>query len=682
MKKIVLLVLFLTTFVFASNQCIVCHKGIEDIREHDSLMMKAILEVAEKAGHIGNDCIVCHGGNPKTKKKKYAHKGTVKYFKTHKGPKEFYPAPASSTINKNTCGVCHPNQVASQNNSLMATQQEKIQDALWSFGAKEGYTHTIANYTTKNPEDNSSRLGTQTYRDYMQKLSSMEPQAFPLKTEKLPDAPSMKEIHKDPSLAVYSYLNQENSGATTGCGSCHVPTSNSGYYEGNDKSTTKKRSGHILTHQIQSSRNVNVSVNDINYSGIPVESCATCHNSGKSIGYSYEGVMQMDSKRFLHMKEDIHYEKGMLCQDCHTSNDMHGDGFLSGASQAAVEIECQDCHGTTKSYPWELPIGYGDEFSKTEVEGEARGVAQSVAEYLKQGFVSEKEDGFILSARGNPLVKAVKKGNTILLHLASGKDIELKPLKLLKEQNRLSQKALIAMDVIDSHTQDMECYSCHASWAPQRYGSDISIEYVKNKKKASVKFTHSQSYIRWEEPALAQNGEGRVSPVIPQNLTSMTPLQPHTMRKEARSCESCHTSDKALGLGIDGGKFYADIKDDSSRFVDENGTQLMRVGGHFTLAKALGQKEIDKLDRRGICMSCHYKIPEGNLAISAMSHIAEMAEIEIDNKEHQSILNKILNIGAWFQIFFVVFVLLMFVYIIYTVFIKKRSINPRNRGWK
>ena len=65
-----------------------------------------------------------------------------------------------------------------------------------------------------------------------------------------------------------------------------------------------------------------------------------------------------------------------------------------------------------------------------------------------------------------------------------------------------------------------------------------------------------------------------------------------------------------------------------------------------------------------------------------MTHIAEMAEIEIDNKEHQNILNKILNIGAGTQIIGGASILLLFMYIVYTLFIKKKSINPRNRGWK
>lgn len=742
MNKIALIVILLSSLLFGANECIVCHKGIEDIRDRDSGMMKAILEVADKAGHKGNDCIVCHGGNPSNKSVKYAHKGTVKYFKTNKGPKDYYPAPGSSWINENSCGACHPNQVGSQMNSLMMTEQGKIQGAMWSFGAKEGYRHSAATHTTKNPDSPDKRLGSDVYIKYMEKLATFEPQAFPKETQELPDAPTVEEVHKDPSVAVYTYLRQDGYKSRQkrglGCASCHIPYSSEG--------------GHLLSHQIQSSRKVKVSVNDINYSGVSVETCSSCHNRGKSIGTSYQGLMQREyqstfdkevngqaklhPKSYLHMKEDIHYQKGMLCQDCHTSNDLHGDGFLSGANAATVEIECQDCHGTTKKYPWELPIGYSDEFNTTDAKGKKRGVASSVAEYLKQGYISEPEDGYILTARGNPLPKAVKKGNKIIMHLASGKDIELKPLKLLKETQALSKKALIAMDVIESHTKKMECYTCHATWAPQLYGGNLKIDYsdakqnpdfikashdkdihgitgkMRDLKKYLVpgQVTETRSYLRWEDPALAQNGEGRVSPVVPGNQTTITvigkdkeallshhifkipnvegageegqnaidmaPIQPHTIQKEPRSCESCHVSEKALGLGD------SNLKYDYSQFIDENATQLMTVGHHFKLSGPLSKEQRDKLERRGVCISCHQDIPKGNLAVSIITHMSEMSEMHIDTKMHSGILNKLLNIGAWFQVIGGFLLILLIMFAIYIFFLKKEPKNPRNEGWK
>jgi hypothetical protein len=55
-----------------------------------------------------------------------------------------------------------------------------------------------------------------------------------------------------------------------------------------------------------------------------------------------------DPERFrkaVHLK-DIHLERGMHCVDCHFEQDVHGDGHLYGSVRDAIEIACEDCHGT------------------------------------------------------------------------------------------------------------------------------------------------------------------------------------------------------------------------------------------------------------------------------------------------------------------------------------------------
>jgi hypothetical protein len=43
---------------------------------------------------------------------------------------------------------------------------------------------------------------------------------------------------------------------------------------------------------------------------------------------------------------DIHLERGMHCADCHFAQDSHGDTRLYGEVRAAIEITCEDCHGS------------------------------------------------------------------------------------------------------------------------------------------------------------------------------------------------------------------------------------------------------------------------------------------------------------------------------------------------
>ena len=48
---------------------------------------------------------------------------------------------------------------------------------------------------------------------------------------------------------------------------------------------------------------------------------------------------------------DIHIERGFNCIDCHMANDIHGDGQIYTRNWDALQIECDDCHGTNDTPP-------------------------------------------------------------------------------------------------------------------------------------------------------------------------------------------------------------------------------------------------------------------------------------------------------------------------------------------
>ncbi|MEP0060741.1 MAG: cytochrome C, partial [Rhodopirellula bahusiensis] len=382
----------------AKSGCMACHGEIEPIREIGSEMLNQIMARGEAMGDPAG-CVVCHNGDPnETKDKEIAHGGD-----------DFYPDPGSPWVNEETCGSCHAEQVRVQWQSLMMTESGKIQGTCWSFGALTGYEHTFANYAVENPVDPKDRLGTDTYRAYMERLKRLEPNVFVDRHEPLPEAigfGDLDRLNDEPELAAFTYIRQECNRCHhavkgrskrgdfrgMGCSSCHIPYSNEGFYEGHDKSIPSDETAHPLTHQIQGTREATVTVNGINYHGLPAETCTTCHNRGKRIGVSFQGLMEtpyaspfteegddqpgLHTKHYIAMEQDIHYQKGMKCQDCHTSNDVHGDGFLAGSNLGAVQIECSDCHGTPDKFPWELPIGYMDEFDMQPADGAARGVTQ------------------------------------------------------------------------------------------------------------------------------------------------------------------------------------------------------------------------------------------------------------------------------------------------------------------
>lgn len=763
----------------ASSGCMACHGEIELIRESGSEMMQQIIALGTELGDTAG-CVVCHGGDPTEKEDKHiAHGGD--------DPDSFYLDPGSPWVNDQTCGTCHPKHVEVQWKSLMMTEAGKIQGVCWAFGGLTGYEHKFGNYAVENPENPDDRLGTDAYKAYMQRLKKMEPQVFVDRHEALPDALGFDELDRlddDPTLAAFTYIRQECQrchhavkGRQTrgdyrgmGCSSCHVPYGNEGFYEGDDKTIDREAPGHMLVHSIQGTREAKVTVHDKTYSGIPVETCTTCHDRGKRIGVSFQGLMEtpyespfaadgsgqpkLHSKHYIAMEQDVHYQKGMTCQDCHTSIDVHGDGFLAAANLGAVQIECSDCHGTPDIYPWDLPLGFMDEFEDEAATGEPRGLTTQLESHTLQGTIYPPGDGYLLTVRGNPYGNVVRDGEDIIVHTANGKDLRTPTLKKIKDEGKLSQNGLVAMSGVASHLQEMECYSCHASWTPQCYGCHVKIDFSQkdkcpecNESKENFdwvaagrrhmdpdhrtdrgesdytdlmipgKITEQRSYLRWEQPMLGVNGEGRVTPLAPgcqpsvtiigadgkpiltnhifktpegtegggeggQLAIDMSPTQPHTMTKNARSCESCHTSEKALGFGIDGGRstrppnqrLTVDIEtidgeilpqrtqpqlepvenlaNDWSRIVDEEGNQLQTIGHHFKLSRPLNNDERARMSRHGACLSCHQEIPTQSLAVSLLHHVAQYTgQMPVTAAQHNSLIHKIVLMSAWTQAF-------------------------------
>lgn len=161
----------------------------------------------------------------------------------------------------------------------------------------------------------------------------------------------------------------------------------------------------------------------------------------------------------------------------------------------------------------------------------------------------------------------------------------------------------------------------------------------------------------------------------------MSPLHPHTVTKEARSCESCHVSRKALGYGIAGGSLtrppdkdvvvdletaeghvlsknaqtqiasVEGLPDDWSRFVTEDGEQLQTVGHHFQLSRPLNDEERSHVDRRGVCLSCHKEIPDGSLAVSLLHHVAKYTgQLPKSPDQHASLVHKTMLLAGWIQV--------------------------------
>ena len=656
----------------AEKGCISCHEGIEDIREETSAMLAQIKGMGVAQGDP-EGCVVCHGGNPQGLTAEEAHQGRPEKAMAS-GPKTFYPDPGSVWIADNSCGQsgCHQGYPYRLERALMNTEAGKIQGNLHTWGIAEVQNHKVpwGNYDVEDTDGLVPTVGTEAYKEYMAAMLKAHTDQFPTKLQQVPQ-PSVEEIENDPKLAGFTYQRQQCQRCHVaikgrekrgdyrgmGCSSCHIPYGNEGYYEGGDPTVDKTQQGHMLVHRIQGTREAKVETPSIEYTGIPVETCNSCHNRGKRIGVTYQGLMEfpygtpfgedgskqpkLHTKNYLFISDDLHHQYnqsregnpkgGMLCQDCHTTIDMHGDGNIFGTTLAQVEIECQDCHGTPDMYPWELPLGYSEEFGEALGSGK-RGLGDSLLlETAAFATQYDKRDGYLLSARGNPLGNVVRNGKEVYLHSATGDNFKVPLLKQLALDNEWkSPDAMVAMAKVEKHNDSLECYACHASWVPQCYGCHVKVNYGNDEQgnpfqdtdwiaggserfdngqtaesplgthgiKSPGKVFESRSYLRWEEPVLGINGEGRVTPLMPgcqivytvisregetialnQIATSedekaelgqsraplaidMAPVQPHSAQRKARTCESCHNNPKAMGYGVSGGVFQTRYVED------------------------------------------------------------------------------------------------------------------------
>lgn len=744
--------------------CLSCHEGVERFSEGD--MQKDIEKFGSQWGDK-NGCTVCHGGKHDGLTKEEAHAGAPAMLSKKGGPAAFYVDPGALQISDKACGQCHQGYKERLEKALMNTEAGKLQGNFWTWGLQDNMKATYGNYPIIDEDGLVPLVGTDAYKKYMTQFAKDHSDQVVKKLIATPEV-TVEDIAKHPNKAGITYSRQqcqrchvgvrgrEKRGdyRGSGCSACHVPYSNEGYYEGNDPTINKDERGHLLVHKMQATRKTKVTVGDHTYSGIPAETCVSCHNRGKRVGVSYQGLMEfpygspyntsggkqskLHTKVYVFIKADLHHEYesmdgnpkgGMLCQDCHTSIDMHGDGNISGTTLAQVEIECEDCHGTVKQFPWDLPLGRGEEHAK-KLDPTPRGMTKELPDYMKDATVYPAEDGYLLTTRGNPLGNVVKRGKEVWLHSASGKDFRVPVLKQIDlDGTYKSTMAKVAMGNIAKHQETMECYACHADWAPQCYGCHVTMDYSKGKdgkpkmdtdwlknaaatdpktgltpdhpigtnglKSAGIAY-ETRSYLRWETPTLGINGEGRVSPMMPgcqvistvidadgktvaENVINMTPegkgldhsaVQPHTAGRQARPCESCHDNEKAMGYGIEGGRFMlgyekgyvVDLMDDEgnpipakatvqipaipqldhdlSAIIDHDGKQLVSVGSHWPLTGPLPEAMRNSVAKAGVCQACH----EERFNPEFWAKVSEPGTY--DNADHQDMVKMALEAYA------------------------------------
>ena len=120
----------------------------------------------------------------------------------------------------------------------------------------------------------------------------------------------------------------------------------------------------------------------------------------------------------------------------------------------------------------------------------------------------------------------------------------------------------------DADHERLECSACHSQWAPQCFGCHMAYDAGGEQwdhvdREMTAGRWHDRRWdVRNTLPALGVNAEGRIEVFVPGMIMTVAhpdwdeakfvrmfaPLSPHTTG-QSRSCESCHRSSDALGLG-------------------------------------------------------------------------------------------------------------------------------------
>ena len=513
-------------------------------------------------------CSPCHLGDPLAIDKEKAHAGMVLN-------------PGDLRVVERTCGVegCHPADVAKVKNSLMATNRGILATLLYYWGERDNqYADITVEQLIKSGE-------TSLALDYFRKLCATC-HLWKQKND-MPGAPA--------------FFNEKGGG----CSACHfvLPKGEkrltvtsfdrdetvAAAGDGNEQKKEKKKKPHPLIIK-----------------KIPEDNCIRCHNRSGRIGISYTGIFEsegygtpyekghLSSKRlpgdrfYLEIAEDIHHKKGMACIDCHTRDEVMGDGTRYAHYEEQLEIGCTICH--------------------TSDPGTTR--------------------------KGKKLTNLVRdNGQILLVGRNNGKKYPLKPPRretcLYPGHKRLS------------------CESCHSTWVPQCYGCHAKRDAGETHlDKLTLKETpgwweEGRSYIRYEKPMLGvwQDEVVIVTPGCQDIVTlidskgtvessfkrlTMAAINPHTTQAAGRSCADCHASPKTLGLG----EGTVMKKDGKWGFVPANqGVETLdgqtvgldnfvRIDGtplqHTSRAdlRPFNGEELQRILRVGLCLRCHPKITD------------------------------------------------------------------------
>jgi hypothetical protein len=421
--------------------------------------------------------------------------------------------PGDLRVVDSTCGVCHANAVASVRNSTMAHTSGEITVARYRGGLQEephGVVGAAEIYDPNPDADNACGVA---------ELALFNPAPLGSGVPGVAEAQEQYMVKSCMRCHLNDFGENRFPGdfRSSGCTACHMNYANDGLSKSADPFVNKYTVPHPTTHQLVTAPTV--------------DQCTHCHYRGGRIGISYQGYRESagaglnpkrpivlgqalhghDANYYLVEEEaesgfdetppDLHWEAGMHCVDCHTKKDIHGDGHIYADTQCAVSTRCEDCHGT---------------------------VRETASLDPERPNITERE------------------GELYLLTKVTGKELRIPQTKssVTSGHPDFNPAAEQSMGVHDgfSHTDTMECYTCHAGWQPSCYGCHVDLNLSESKAYQTTgevtagRPTGRRRWVSLNDMVLIRNSEGKMAPSMPAERFFMSvydevvgdPTQPAT----------------------------------------------------------------------------------------------------------------------------------------------------------